>query len=122
VENLESLSASENKTINFEATVVNVRLSIDESLPIGLILSELVTNSLKYAFADSATGLITISIVEKDGQMALEYSDNGVGLPDEFILEEQESLGFTVISALTEQIEGELTIVSFSPFRLKITF
>lgn len=86
----------------------NIILDLDTSVPLGLIISELMTNSVKHAFKDIALPKIEINIEKSDKQYALVYKDNGVGLPNDFKLNKQGSLGMEIISALTEQIEAEI--------------
>lgn len=122
VENLRTLSQHASKTINFELDIEPVHLNIDKSVPIGLIISELISNSLKHAFAEKMSGEISISIKKIQDKVTLTYADDGQGLPEDFDMESQESMGFTVINALTDQIEGSLIVQSFSPFNLELIF
>jgi two-component sensor histidine kinase len=85
-----------------------VQLPIDEAMPCGLILNELLTNALKYAFADRQNGRIVISAqVLGNGLFELVVKDNGVGLPAPLDLENPKTLGFRLISTLVRhQMEG----------------
>jgi two-component sensor histidine kinase len=85
-----------------------VRLPIDQAMPCGLILNELITNALKYAFPDREGGQIHISArLNGGGVFELGVQDDGVGLPPNFNLEHCNNLGFRIISALVEhQMEG----------------
>jgi two-component sensor histidine kinase len=77
---------------------------LDTAIPFGLILNELMTNSLKYAFSDGRKGIITISLSEKEyGIPVLHYSDNGVGVFDGFDFRNQKSLGLKLIYIIGEQ-------------------
>ncbi len=122
VGNLKTLSHSSERTVNFNVSVDPIMLNIDQSVPIGLILSELISNSLKHAFKQVEDGQISVSIKKRDEQFVLNYSDNGCGLPENFKIEEQESLGFTVIQALTDQLGAKLHFDSYSPFELRLQF
>ncbi|MCB9188745.1 MAG: sensor histidine kinase [Flavobacteriales bacterium] len=122
VDNLKTISRSAEREVLFKVDVESIKLSIDHSVPIGLILSELISNSLKHAFVQMTQGEIDIKIKSDAGKTILIYSDNGCGLPEKFNIEEQESLGFTVISALTDQIGGTLNFVSHKPFSLELRF
>lgn len=97
---------------------IQIDLSIDESIffeidymiPLGLILNEMISNSLKHAFPESK-GKITISTsVRDDGYYELNYADNGVGLPVHFDIEKSETLGTQLIVMLVEQLEGKLQV------------
>lgn len=122
VDNLKTLSSSSLKSIDFKVNIESISLDIDKSVPIGLIISELISNSLKHAFVGLESGEINISITRDKDNLLLTYSDNGVGLPDNFNIEEQESLGYTIISALSDQLNGQLIFESLSPLKLLLRF
>jgi two-component sensor histidine kinase len=99
---------------------INVKLDISEEcffkidrmIPLGLIINEMITNTLKHAFVDNK-GLINIKARKlKGGKHILQYSDNGLGLPDDFDIEQTESLGMQLILMLTEQLDGVVTFSS----------
>jgi len=95
------------------ATVVDVQdipLDINTAIPFGLILNELVTNSLKYAFPDGRNGAIQVCLKAADNRENCELyvADNGVGLPAGFDAGRAASLGLKLVSALVEQIGGRL--------------
>lgn len=88
-----------------------ILLGLDTAVPCGLIIHELVSNSLKYAFPGGRTGEITIAIQEiANHQIALTVSDNGVGLPENFNFTETASLGWQLVEALASQLTGDITI------------
>jgi len=89
--------------------VEDLSLNIDTAVPCGLIISELVSNSLKYAFPTKKSGEILISLKFRDNKYELIVSDNGVGMP-EFDVEKLDSLGLLLVFNLTEQLEGDITI------------
>lgn len=122
VDNLKTISKTSERTVSYQVEVDPIFLEIDKAVPIGLILSELISNSLKHAFSDTDNGIISISVRENDKTVKLNYADTGRGLPENFNIKDQESLGFTVIQALTEQIDGSLTISCLSPLKLEIVF
>ncbi len=87
-----------------------IYFEIDYMIPLGLILNEMMSNSLKHAFPN-ATGKIRITArVDEDGKHHIGYSDNGKGLPSNFDLRQSESLGMQLIVMLTEQLDGEVAI------------
>ncbi|MBX7095120.1 MAG: XylR N-terminal domain-containing protein [Flavobacteriales bacterium] len=89
-----------------------ITLKIDQAIPIGLIINEIITNALKYAFPENQAGKI-IKIVGRrmeNNRLKLEIGDNGQGLPDEFKREDSTSFGMELIRLLTEQLDGELSI------------
>ncbi|REL37871.1 hypothetical protein DYD21_08820 [Rhodohalobacter sp. SW132] len=85
-----------------------VKLNINEALPCSLIVNEVITNVLKYAFSDGGTGLLDISLIEEDETVTLKIRDDGKGLPDDFDPEGNgSSLGMELIQTLTKQLKGE---------------
>ena len=89
----------------------DIFLDLDTAIPCGLIVNELVTNALKYAFPDSRTGKITVSLKETDaGRHLLAVKDNGIGLPDGFDLHHAKTLGLQLIQILVKQLHGTLEI------------
>ncbi|NTU42284.1 MAG: response regulator [Nitrospirales bacterium] len=87
-------------------------LSVDTLIPCGLIINELMSNSLKYAFPDDTTGEIRISCaVTEDEQIRIRYSDTGPGLPAGFDIRSSQTLGMKLLRRLTEgQLGGELEL------------
>jgi PAS domain S-box-containing protein len=85
------------------------KLAIDQAIPCGLILNELITNALKYAYP-AGEGEIAIRIGAEEQKFRLTVSDQGVGLPTHFNSETSKSLGMTLIEVLTNQLDGELEI------------
>lgn len=87
-------------------------LNIDAGIPCGLILNELITNSLKYAFTGLRNGEIRISFQECGDAFVLEYRDNGQGMEGSSVPEEGDSLGMEIIETLTEQLDGTMEVTS----------
>ena len=90
--------------------------------PIGIIINELITNSMKYAFHDAELGQITVSAVKNGKLVTLVYEDNGPGLPESVIPEDSSTFGFTVINLLVEQINGTIASEKGKGVRFVITF
>lgn len=90
-------------------------ISADKAIPLGLLVNELVTNAIKYAYVDGP-GVIRIDAREIDGHLLVEISDEGLGLPDGFDINQQrKSLGFRVINGLVRQLMGDLKISRNTP-------
>ncbi len=102
----------------------NVSLGIDSSIPCGLIINELVTNSLKYAFPDGRKGEISVSFRNlNENMIELAVSDNGVGIPDDVDFRKTGSLGLRLVTILTEnQLHGEITLDRSRGTEFKIIF
>jgi len=114
---------SSDSKINFQLDIENIDLNVDTVVPLGLIISELLSNSQKHAFKEVESPEISITITEKEnGQLLLLYADNGSGLPDDFSIENLNSLGFEIIEALTEQLNGNMTIGSKYGMFLQLEF
>jgi two-component sensor histidine kinase len=97
------------KSIRLVLDTTNAFLSLDSAVPCGLIVNELVSNSLKYAFHDRQTGEIRISLYgDADGQTTLIIRDNGVGLPPDTDLENSSSLGLRLVRMLAQQLGAEM--------------
>ncbi len=109
------------EVINLAIEVEDICLSLDQSIPLGLIINELVSNALKYAFPEKH-GQIKISLIQNSDQIILTISDNGVGLPDDFDLENAEGLGMQLILSLTEQLDGNLNYDGKNGLTTKISF
>ncbi|MGB5664437.1 MAG: histidine kinase dimerization/phosphoacceptor domain -containing protein [Eudoraea sp.] len=89
--------------------MAELELDVDTAIPIGLIVNELLTNSLKYAFPENRNGLIKISLIELGNHLQLEVSDNGIG---KNYHEKIEGTGFgtQLIELLTRQLEGKMSL------------
>jgi two-component sensor histidine kinase len=86
----------------------NTFLDIDTSVPLGLIINELITNSFKYAFNKTNEGIIKIELVEIEiGHYTLTYQDNGPGLPLGFDFSKEKTLGIKLIRILSKQLSGK---------------
>ena len=98
------------ENIELEMDVSNVDLILDQAIPCGLLVNELITNSLKYAWNNNEKGKICIKLTELDKMVYLEISDDGVGLPKEFKDMNSDTLGLQLVLTLTDQLDGELNV------------
>jgi two-component system, sensor histidine kinase PdtaS len=90
-------------------------VSADHAIPLGLLISELVTNAVKYAYPEG-TGLIEVNAREIDGHLHVEISDWGIGLRSGFDIDQpHSSLGFKVIAGMVRQLQGHLSVTSNRP-------
>jgi two-component sensor histidine kinase len=86
-------------------------LEIDQAIPCGLMVNELVSNALKYAFPGNRHGTISISFQPEDqGWICLTVADNGVGLPAGLDFLATESLGLQLVRMLVRQLKGEISL------------
>lgn len=113
---------STDKEIVFKAKGVKAEIDIKQAIPAGLILNELITNSLKYAFLNSNSGKIEAEVSETGGYLQVDYRDNGPGLDKEFDLNDS-GFGFKIVKLLCRQLKAEITYHkdnNNSKFTLKI--
>lgn len=112
---------SVNVTAQIEAE--DIMLDIDAAIPCGLIVNELVSNSLKYAFPDNQPGTIKLTCHQpRAGHYVLAISDDGIGLPDGFDIAKAPSLGYKLVVNLTAQLEGKLDLSSDRGTTCRISF
>jgi two-component sensor histidine kinase len=108
---VQSYSASAEK-IKLNLNIQKVALSLDSSIPAGLIINELITNAIKHAFPGAKQGIITFNLRCENNFVFLELKDNGVGFAPEIDFENSHSLGLQLVNTLIEQIDGELKFKS----------
>lgn len=99
-----------------------VHVDIGTGIPIGLIMNELITNSIKHAFPDGKKGRIRISIILDNNICTIRYSDNGKGLPHDIEILETNSLGLELIKNLSIQLRGTVSYESGMGMVSRITF
>ncbi len=108
--------------IKLRFDVETIFLNLDLSIPCGLIVNELISNSLKYAFPNNKEGYIFVELKKIDNQVTLSVSDNGIGIPNEIDINNTESLGLQLVISLAEQLNAEVEHTRTNGFKLKITF
>jgi PAS domain S-box-containing protein len=108
------------------ALVVNVEplvLSLDQAIPCGLIVNELMSNALKYAFPDGRHGKITLALTQMGDSVVLMIQDDGVGFPPGMDWDNTQSLGLSLVHALaTDQLDGSLEVDHSQGTRFIIKF
>jgi PAS domain S-box-containing protein len=87
-----------------------VFLNLDLSIPCGLIVNELISNALKYAFPGEKEGVITVSLKPVGEKLHISIADNGAGLPADLDFRNTESLGLQLVVTLVEQLNGEIEV------------
>ena len=112
----------EKGTINPILEIDDVKLNIETSIPCGLIITELVSNSLKYAFPNQLKGELKVSLKNKDDHYKLIISDNGIGFPKNIDFKNTKSLGLELVNNLVEQIDGNIQLENSKGTKFKITF
>lgn len=112
------------EAVKLDINIKNIFLDLNTAIPCGLIVNELVSNSLKHAFPDDRKGRIKIVMKSlKKNEIELTASDNGVGIPDEMDIRDIKSLGLHLVSILAEdQLRGNLKLDKTKGTRFEIKF
>ncbi len=121
IEELVSNYQIDDQLLTIKKDIDSLVLDVDSVIPIGLILNELITNSLKYAYSDMQNAEMFISLKKRTDHVVLTVSDNGRGLPQGFNIEESKSMGYTLVKAFTDKLEGKLDITSDGGTSIVIT-
>lgn len=122
VENLSDVYNAEPR-IQFHLDLNGSQLNVDTAVPCGMIVNELVTNSLKYAFPDNRGGNINIHLHPiEDSQFLLIIEDDGVGIRKDMDIAHHDSLGMQLVQILAQQLNGKVDMESGHGTRFKVTF
>ncbi len=109
--------------IKLNLDIQNVFLNLDLAIPCGLIINEIVSNALKYAFVENSEGGEITIVMKSDGEnLTLIIGDNGVGLPPDIDYRNTESLGLQLVVTLTDQLNGIIEMNNQSGTNYKIVF
>lgn len=108
--------------IELETNFKKVFLSLDQAIPCGLIINELVSNALKYAYPHQESGVIRLVIREEGGKVQISVGDSGVGLPAGLDVENSESLGLQLVYTLIDQLDASIQIDTKMGTEYLITF
>jgi PAS domain S-box-containing protein len=102
--------------------VDDMKLGIDTVIPLGLIINEIITNSVQYAFPEETSGKINLSLKRTRDNLILKISDNGIGIPETINIENPETFGLIIINSLTTQLDGILELTRTHGTNYKILF
>jgi PAS domain S-box len=111
--------ASGRADISLEARIEGFEIDVKRGVSIGLLATELITNSLKYAFPDRG-GRLSIDIAPRDGRLEMLFVDDGVGTPAGFDPRTASSLGFQLIGVLVQQMAGDIEVKSPPGFSVRV--
>lgn len=110
-------------SVEITVDVHDIELGIDQTVPCGLIVNELVSNVFKHAFNEKNTGKITIQMDKLGGKRyVLTVKDNGIGLPEDFDIKDNSSLGMYLIHSLSNQMNGTVEISGQNGTTVKVFF
>lgn len=110
-----------NSSITSVKNIEQIYLNIETAVPLGLIISELISNSLKYAFPEDKKGEILVSLT-KDEKFELTISDNGIGIPEEIDFNTESTLGLKLVRSLINQVDGTIQLDRTKGTKYTITF
>lgn len=96
--------------VELDMEIEDFELSLDDSVPCGLMINEIISNSLKHAFPDGKNGKISLRMFKEKEEMVLQIADNGIGLQKQIDPEAQDTFGFLLIYTLAHQLEARVTI------------
>ena len=117
-----SLYQVDQAAIRLVVDVEDVSLGVDTAIPCGLIINELISNSLKHAFPGGRAGEVRVELRLEGDKYLLLVGDNGVGLPEDLDWRNTDSLGLKLVNMLTGQLEGESELYRSDGTGFKITF
>ncbi|MFI5144011.1 MAG: PAS domain S-box protein [Ignavibacteria bacterium] len=101
----------------------NIYIGIDSAIPCGLLINELISNSLKHAFPGNRRGKINVTMeIVEENKFSLIISDNGIGFPEDIDFRNTKSLGMQLVITLTDQIDGRIELIRENGTTFKITF
>jgi PAS domain S-box-containing protein len=113
----------DNTNVEFSVRTDGVTLDMDHAMPCGMLVTEIVSNSLKYAFPNHRPGKIDIEMKKYPGKKIMfSISDNGIGLPANFDIDHSDTLGMQLIGALAKQVDGEVMVSSKNGAKFSVTF
>lgn len=119
VQNLFNTYNIDSQKISLVKNIDPISLPLDLVVPVGLILNELLSNALKYAFVGQEMGKIEVSFRQVEDQLELSVIDDGIGLYQQ---NSQSQFGMTLVEALVEKLEGELKINGLNGSEFQISF
>lgn len=116
------MSYSLSGKVDLRLDLAPTSLVLDQAIPCGLILNELISNALKHAYPDQASGVVAIALQCVGDRVELMVADNGRGLPDGFDPYRQGNLGLELVRTLVEQLDGRLEVRSGQGVTYLLTF
>ncbi|WP_442591551.1 histidine kinase dimerization/phosphoacceptor domain -containing protein [Pedobacter sp. AW31-3R] len=111
-----------NNNIRLKWEIDEISIDVSQAIPVGIILNEMVTNALKYAFPDHQMGTITILVKQIGDFIEMQISDNGVGLPADFDFDSTNTLGITLLKGLTGQLRGIFSVENDNGLTITLKF
>jgi len=116
------MSYSLTNKVSLQRELQRVELVLDQAIPCGLILNELISNSFKHAFPEGRSGVVKITLSLTGEQVAIGVSDNGIGLPKGFNNATDSNLGLELVHTLVDQLDGKLDVKTGDGLAYLLTF
>jgi PAS domain S-box-containing protein len=108
--------------VELDLKIQDLYLNLDLAIPCGLIINEILSNALKYAFPKNRRGKISIRLAHKNQEITLVIQDNGIGLPDHIDYKNTESLGLQLVVTLVDQLGGTIKLDRLKGTKFTISF
>jgi len=114
----------DSRVVTFSSHIKDVLFNIETAIPLGLIMSELISNAVKHAFPEGRKGNIAAKLTQntKAGEYTLTVTDDGIGFPEEIDYRNTETFGLQLVDMLTEQLGGTMELDRSKGTSFKITF
>jgi two-component sensor histidine kinase len=106
--------------IRLHTSIEDIQLHTDSAIPLGMILNELISNALKYAFKNRDAGNIWIALKKNQQELLLEVKDDGIGLPKGFHPDQTNSFGYGIIKAFSQKLKARINLDGSSGTDVKI--
>jgi PAS domain S-box-containing protein len=122
ITNLLSSNGGLSKDIKRDIQIENIYLNIDIAIPCGLLVNEIVSNSIKYAFMDGRKGTIKVEFHQEDDTHTLIISDDGVGMPSGTDLDNYNTMGLKMINLLSKKLKADISLDKRNGTTYQVTF
>lgn len=120
--NIVSSHAPLSTSVQVDCDADEIETTVDVSVPVGLLVSELVLNVVKHAFPDGTEGRLSLEIHHTDNQVQLAVQDNGIGLDSQIAEDSKSHLGLHLVQTLSDQLQGSAKVVVDNGTRWEIVF
>ena len=101
---------AKSRGIRFQLDIQAVSVDINTAIPLGLIINELISNSLKYAFPEGRKGTVSVTVRQEGMDLTVLYADDGIGIPAELDWKNTQSLGLRLVNTLVDQMDGTVEL------------
>jgi len=110
------------ENLEIEYIIENIQVDISKAITLGLMISEIITNSIKYAFENTPKPRIIINIYKLEDEIIFSIKDNGCGIDEEMIKNNKKSIGFKIIDIFSRQLDAKMSIFNNDGLEYKFSF